>query len=182
MLVIPPNSQKENHEDVTSLSSVVASALIALHYIVIILPPMFFWDYWSHEPSCCPLLHSSTICHVTNRPCCLSCSSDIGIVAIRPSDCSALGGDTHCGCTAPLHGGKSWCLQSFFNPPPNLLGLFMCVFLFFGVWDKAKRMLCSWISDCECKLLRQMKQKTELSSICIIKSVSFSINYTWGEN
>lgn len=128
MLVIPPNSQKENHEDVTSLSSVVASALIALHYIVIILPPMFFWDYWSHEPSCCPLLHSSTICHVTNRPCCLSCSSDIGIVAIRPSDCSALGGDTHCGCTAPLHGGKSWCLQSFFNPPPPQICLVcLCV-------------------------------------------------------
>lgn len=51
----------------------------------------------------------------------------------------------------------------------------LSVFLCFGVWrlgkwDKAKWMLCLWISDCEYKFLLQMKQKRELFCICIIKS------------
>ncbi len=48
--------------------------------------------------------------------------SDIGILALRPSDCSApRGGDTHCSCTAPLYFQKKELMfavvfQTLFSP------------------------------------------------------------------
>lgn len=70
------------------------------------------------------LLNSSTMSHVTNGSCCLSSSFDIGFVAVRASDCSALGGDPHCSCSAPLYfrmRRKSWCFQPFFQTPSSHL-------------------------------------------------------------